>query len=139
MVKNRREHFDWEMCMGDDPNRKTWVLAAIAAARDHLGLDTSKLPSEINEFVQPDWFQKTLAREWELGPYRRVYSWMAISKPTVFLEQLRRKFPPNPIAATVDVNGTIDERSRLKYQLKSFAGKLRPALSGLVHRIFRKK
>lgn len=139
MVKNRHEDFDWKMCIGEDPNRKTWVLAAIAAARDHLGLDTSKLPPEINEFTLPDWFQMTLAREWKLGPYRRVYSWMAISKPSVFLEQLRRKLPPNPIAATIDVNGKIDSSSRLKYQLQSFAGKLRPALSGLAHRIFSRK
>lgn len=134
MVKNRRIRFDWELCLGDEPARRTWVAACIAAARDRLDLDVRDLPLEISEFQLPRWFGRTLDREWTLGPYRRIYLAKAIKDRSGIIEQLRRRFPPNPIAATVDLDRPIAEGSRAVIGALSLLGKIPKAISGLIRR-----
>lgn len=135
LVTNRKDDFDWERCLdASGPTRRKWVIAVISAARDYLGLDAAGLPEEVKTAILPEWFVKTLEREWRLGPYRRVFLSQTIGKPKQLLEQIRRRFPPNPIAATVDVEGEMDERSRIPYQLRSLSGKVRPMISGLYRR-----
>jgi len=136
LVKNRRQDFEWERCLDSNgPIRRTWVMAAIATARDVLGLDVSGLPAEVKEFELPAWYEQTLAREWRLGVYpRRVLS-AVIFRPALFFEQLRRKLPPNPIAATIDTETPIDDTSRIPVQIKSLTKKAGSFARGLGRRI----
>jgi hypothetical protein len=140
LVSNRKLDFDWDRCLNAaGRNRKTWVLAALATARDHLQLDTSGLSDEIRNFQLPEWYNSTLEKEWRLGPYPRIRIWLALNRPKTLLTQIRRRFPPNPIAATTDTEGPIDETPRLRYQLKSISKKLRPAAKGFVRRLYSSK
>lgn len=136
LVKNRKEDFDWDRCLeSNGPVRKTWVMAAIATARDHLELDVADVPADVQEFVLPLWYEKTLAKEWRLGLYpRRVLS-TVIFRPTLLFEQLRRKVPPNRIAATIDTETPIDGASRLPAQIKSLTKKAGSFARGLGRRI----
>ena len=128
LVKNRGPEFDWDLCLNaNGPIRRTWVLSAIATARDFLGLDVSDLPSDIKEFKLPKWYVRTLSREWERGPYLRVPLRLCIKRPGLLFEQIRRRFPPSPIAATTDTEGPIDGTPRWPYQIKSILKKLRNA------------
>jgi hypothetical protein len=45
-----------------------------------------------------------------------------------FLPQLKRRFPPNPIMATIALNGEIDDSKRLPIQIKYFFKRLLPSL-----------
>lgn len=140
LVKNRKIDFDWDRCLdAAGPTRRKWVIAVIAAARDYLELDVSDLPQAVKTAELPDWFIKTLEREWRLGPYRRVYLSLTFGQPRLMLEQIRRRFPPNPIAATVDVEGEIDEGSRIPYQIRSLRKKVRPMISGLYRRYVKRR
>lgn len=136
LVKNRKEGFDWERCLeSNGPTRKTWVIAAIATARDHLDLDVSSLPDEVRQFALPSWYKKTLEREWHRGPYvRRVMS-SVITRPKLLLEQLNRRFPPNRIAATIDTETPIDNSSRVPAQVKSLINKIAPFARGIGRRL----
>ena len=130
LVENRKADFDWNLCLDSaGSKRKTWVLAAIATARDFLDLDVSGMPAVVREFRLPQWYVSALEKEWERGPYLRLPLLKCISRPTFFFQQARRRFPPNPIAATTDTEGPIDDTARLPYQLKSIAKKLRNAAS----------
>lgn len=136
LVKNRKADFDWNRCLeSGGPIRKTWVLAAIATARDHLALDISDLPDEVRVFRLPDWYQRTLEREWQLGIYPRFILANILTRPKLLAQQLRRKFPPNPIASTVLTETPIDDTSRVPAQVKSFAKKLGPFARGLGRRL----
>jgi hypothetical protein len=136
LVKNRKADFDWVRCLESNGSiRKTWVLAAIATARDHLDLDMSGLPVEAREFELPSWYRQTLAKEWSLGIYARHRLSNVLARPKLLLEQLRRKFPPNRIAATIDSETAIDHSSRVPAQLKSLVKKASPFARGLIGRI----
>lgn len=140
LVKNRRRGFDWDRCLdAAGPTRRKWIIAVIAAARDYLELNVSNLPEALKTAKLPDWFVRTLEREWRLGPYRRVFLSLTLGKPRLMLEQIRRRFPPNPIAATVDVEGEIDEGSRIPYQIRSLRKKVRPMISRLYRRYVKRR
>lgn len=132
LVQNRKASFDWSRSLeAAGPIRKSWVIAAIAAARDYLSLDVSDLPDEIRQFELPSWFKKVIIREWDRGPYLRVPLWMCIGRPKILFEQFRRRFPPNAIAATTDTEVMIDASSRIGFQVRSMIKKVRPFAAGL--------
>ncbi|HEX6280032.1 MAG TPA: nucleotidyltransferase family protein [Pyrinomonadaceae bacterium] len=136
LVKNRKEDFDWERCLeSNGPVRKTWVMAAIATARDHLNLDVSGLPEEAQRFQLPSWYKKTLDKEWKRGVYPRRILATVITRPKLLAEQLYRRFPPNKIAATIDTESPIDESSRIPAQIKSLTNKIVPFARGLARRL----
>jgi hypothetical protein len=136
LIVNRKNDFDWDRCLeSNGPIRKTWVVAAIATARDHLDLDVSDLPQEVQDFTLPEWYERTLAKEWRLGIYPRRILSTVIFRPTLLIEQLRRKLPPNRIAATIDSETSIDDSSRIPAQIKSLTKKLVPFARGLGRRI----
>lgn len=136
LVKNRKEDFNWERCLeSNGPIRKTWVMAAIATARDRLDLDVSGLPEEAQRFQLPVWFKKTLEKEWKRGVYPRRILSTVITRPKLLAEQLYRRFPPNKIAATIDTETPIDNSSRLPAQIKSLTNKVMPFARGLGRRL----
>ncbi|MEQ1764065.1 MAG: hypothetical protein ABL984_13090 [Pyrinomonadaceae bacterium] len=136
LVKNRRPGFDWVRCLDTSmPARKTWVMAAIATARDHLDLDVSDLPAEVREFALPGWYEQTLKKEWRLGVYPRRILSTVITRPKLLFEQLRRKLPPNRIAATIDTETAIDATTRIPAQLKSLAKKSLAFVRGITSRL----
>jgi hypothetical protein len=136
LVKNRKTDFDWIRCLESNGSiRKSWVLAAIATARDHLDLDVSGLPEEAQDFKLPKWYEQTLEKEWRLGLYPRHRLSTVLTRPALLLEQLKRKFPPNRIAATIDSETAIDDSSRVPAQLKSLVKKASPFARGLIGRI----
>ncbi len=136
LVKNRNEDFDWQRCLeSNGPVRKTWVMAAIATARDHLELDLKGLPEKAQSFQLPEWYMKTLDKEWKRGVYpRRVLS-TVLTRPKLLAEQIYRRFPPNKIAATVATETPIDDSPRLSAQLKSLTYKVTPFARGLARRL----
>lgn len=136
LVKNRRPDFNWDQSLNSSgPIRKTWVLAAIASARDYLALDVSELPGEVREFELPPWFAETLRKEWERGPYSRRLLSTVLGQPALLLEQLQRRFPPNKIAATIDAELPIANTSRIPAQLGSLKKKVAPFARGLGQRL----
>jgi len=140
LVRNRKQDFDWQRCVdAAGPTRRSWVLAAIATARDYLELDVADLPPEVQDFELPAWYRKALEREWKLGPYLRIPISQCIGKPKVLMQQARRRFPPNLIAATTDTEGIIDDSPRLKHQVRSVLKKLLPASAGIYRRIVNRR
>lgn len=125
LVERRRSNFDWNRCLdAAGPVRRNWILASIALARDYLKLDVSGLPTVAREFRLPGWFRQSIEREWSKGEYHRMPVRACLRHPRLMYQQIKRRFPPNPIAATTDVEGIIDDSSRIKYQIESLYKKL---------------
>lgn len=120
LVKNRKPDFDWDLCLSAaGAVRRTWVLTAVATARDYLELNVTDLSKEIRDFQLPKWYKPAIEREWRLGPYLRIPAKNALRRPKLLFEQIRRRFPPNPIAATCDTESPFDDVPRWPLQLKS--------------------
>ncbi|MGD9627983.1 MAG: nucleotidyltransferase family protein [Pyrinomonadaceae bacterium] len=124
LVVNRTEKFDWDTCLNaNGPVRRSWVLAVIATARDYLALDVSELPRDVQQFELPSWYRQTIEKEWHRGLYMRVPFRFALKDPRLLLEYVYRRFPPNPIASTIEVERTIDKSTRFGTQFQSLKKK----------------
>jgi hypothetical protein len=128
-VKNRPDNFDWERCLNAAGNtRRKWVLVSIKLANHYLQLPIDDLPcaDEINQpnFV-PKWVYKTLEKEWNdqvvLTPLNA-----SLSNPKTFFRQIRKRFPPNAITATIQTNSDINNFPRLPIQIYNMVRRIFP-------------
>ncbi len=131
-VANRPADFDWNKCLDVvSPTRRKWVITTIGLANKYLGLEIDDLPFADEAKDIPKWIIKTVEREWarevRLIPLRIAYR-----KPRMLIEQIRKRLPPNPITATIDMEGEFDDRPRIWYQLGSIAKRIPPSLRRFV-------
>ncbi len=106
---NRPEDFDWERCLGAaGEKRRKWVICALKLAEKHLKLDLDDTPVAAIEYEIPQWVTRTIEKEWsrdiKLEPLR-------FSKGHIkeFGEQMKIRFSPNPILATVMMDGELGD------------------------------
>lgn len=116
-LKGRSINFNWDRFLDLTGNRRRrWIECAVGAAQKYLGLSLDSTPLEKASETLPDWFINALEKEWEdsekLEPL--TFSRRDVYK---FLRQLKKRFPPNPIHATVLQEGDFDSRLRLFYQI----------------------
>ena len=122
-IENRPIDFDWDRCLKSaGPRRHRWIECTAAMASRSLGLDLSDTPLKGAEGRLPTWFVSTVESEWSDKTLFRPLRDSMDDLPT-FLRQLRKRLPPNPIAATVLQNGSLDARTRIFYQLGSMASR----------------
>lgn len=118
-----REQLDWQVCLGRSKQRMNWILSAAGLAQ-YL-LDASISDPYIAKRAQkvPEWLIQTVLKQWErpnasLQPpitYRAPIT-SYLRRPRGLFRDLVRRWP-NPIYATVSVNGTFGTRRRIRYQL----------------------
>ena len=120
-----REQFDWQTCLGPDQQRQNWILSAAGLA--HRLLQASIPDRYVAERAQnvPEWLIQSVLKQWE-SPYAIVQPPITYRAPiTSYLRNPRGLFRdlvrrwPNPIYATVSVNGTFNERRRRRYELSN--------------------
>lgn len=131
-VANRPAEFDWNKCLDVvSPTRRKWVITTIGLAHKYLGLNIDDLPFAEDAKDIPQWIIRTVEREWarevRLIPLRIAYR-----KPRMLIEQIRKRLPPNPITATIDMEGEFDDRPRIWYQLGSIAKRIPPSIRRFV-------
>lgn len=135
LVNNHTEDFDWERCLGQiSSTRRDWVIKMIGATEKYLSLDCSRLPFSSAERRLPAWFVKALENEWaeetKLTPIQTT-----LTNPKAFWRQLKKRFPPNAIQSTIDMEGNFDDAGRLYYQLGSIAVRLKPSVKRIMKTI----
>lgn len=121
-IESLPEDFDWSLCLGTDAKRSGWIRTAISLSGRLLGARVGSLPREAQTRL-PEWLVESVLRQWE-QPFAINQPPMshplpisiALRKPGMFAEALRQRWP-NPILATVSVNGQFNRVPRLPYQL----------------------
>ena len=137
-MENRPDDFDWELCLSAvSPNRRRWVTCTIGLAHRYLGLNIDELPFRNEAANLPRWLVKAVEKEWASG-VRLLPLQDFVNKPADLVRQIRKRLPPNPISATVDVEGSFDSRFRIHYQLGSMLKRLGPSVPRLWQQIFRR-
>ena len=131
-VANRPADFDWNKCLDVvSPTRRKWGITTIGLAHKYLGLEIDDLPFAEEAKQIPKWITDTLELEWarevRLIPLRIAYR-----KPRMLIEQIRKRLPPNPITATIDMEGEFDDSPRIRYQLGSIAKRIPPSIMRFV-------
>jgi hypothetical protein len=120
LIENRPPDFDWGRCLNAaGKTRRQWFITMIALAHRHLKLNVEDLPIKdevLSDKAIPKWLIAALEKEWS-NPTKLhrmdklLYDWQSLK------EQLKMRFPPNPITASVDTEAPFDESSRLPYQI----------------------
>jgi hypothetical protein len=115
--------FDWDLCLGRHEKRASWILCAIGLASCLLDAQIDHLPLAKRGRELPAWLVTNVLKQWNtpfainqppmnhpkpIGQY--------LLRPSGLLSGLRERWP-DPIIATVSVNGRFSNFPRLPYQL----------------------
>lgn len=127
-VDNRSANFDWSICLDQvSAVRRRWIICAIGMAHHYLQLDVDGLPFADEAKRIPGWMIRAVEKEWASG-VRLMPIQQFAGRPSMFFSQLKKRLPPNPITATLDVDGSLDSRFQFHYQLGSMLKRLGPSL-----------
>ena len=130
-VQNRPETFDWDRCLNSVSQvRQGWVIAAISLAHKYLDLEIEELPFAEQARNLPAWLVSAVEKEWRSGvPLRSLH--IHLNKPGDLFKQIRKRIPPNPIQATIEMEGPLDNGVRLGYQIRSIVKRALPSIRGI--------
>jgi len=114
--------FDWDVCLGSNNTRANWIICAIGLAKRLLGANTEGLPLKIKTEL-PAWLIENVIKQWA-NPFAIDQPPMShpvpmadlLRHPAGLLDGLRQRWP-NPIIATISVNGEFNNVPRLPYQM----------------------
>ena len=121
-IESLPDNFDWDICLGRNTTRAHWIICAIGLARHLLRVDTAGLPARFNA-EPPSWLVANVLKQWA-KPFAIFQPPMShpipmtelLRHPSGLLEGLRQRWP-NPILATISVNGEFNNFPRLPYQV----------------------
>lgn len=127
-VENRPKNFDWDRCLNTiSDTRKKWIVSTIGLAHKYLDLYIDDLPFADLAKRLPSWLVPALEREWKMDiPLRSLHA--CLNDRRLLWKQIKKRIPPNPIQATIDMEGAFDERSRLYYQVGSVVKRTLPSI-----------
>jgi hypothetical protein len=122
-IESLPSEFDWDACLGKHQTRAGWINAAIALAGQLLGARLDGLPRELSKSTLPDWLVQSVLKQWNepfagrQPPMNHPLPMSSVwRQPALWLSALRQRWP-DPILATVSVNGKFNSLPRLPYQL----------------------
>lgn len=116
-VENRPANFDWDRSLSSvSKQRRRWIVCVIGLTHKYLGLNIDDLPCAEEAKQLPKWLVRAVEREWA-SKVRLLPLHDFSRQPRELFQQIIKRIPPNPIHATVDMEGSFDSRSRVHYQI----------------------
>jgi hypothetical protein len=119
-LEARSEDFDWERCLTKNRRHADWVICAMRLAHELLGARLDETPAAHINRPLPRWLVPTILKEWEskipsMTQRHRAPMASFLHYPAGLLKGLRHRWP-NPIEATVCMNGSFNRLPRLPFQ-----------------------
>jgi Uncharacterised nucleotidyltransferase len=115
--------FDWDYCLKGKGPQVNWITCALGLAETLLGADLSAFPLAEKAGRIPVWLVRNVLKQWETPyPWKQApmrYGAPAASylrHPSGVLKDLANRWP-NPIEATVQMEGEFNGLPRLPFQL----------------------
>lgn len=130
-VESLPPSFDWSVCLGSNKTRGRWIVAAINLANRLLGADVSKCPAAANGQEPPVWLMENVLQHW-CNPSSMNQAPLShpvpiaelLRRPSGLLEGLRQRWP-DPILATISVNGEFNSFPRFPYQVANCLSRIK--------------
>jgi hypothetical protein len=131
-VENRPKDFEWDRCLNiAGKKRRKWIICALGLAQKYLGLDLQDTPIEKELEGIPRWVFKTVENEWE-SKIRLKPLQGCLQNKKELVEQIKKRFPPNPIQATIELEGEFDSTPRIFYQIGDIFYRMPLSLKNLI-------
>lgn len=126
-VVNSPADFDWTRCLDTvSRNRREWVLCVMGLTNRYFDLPLDGLPFAEEARQIPKWMINRVEKEWR-DPVHLQPLPSFIDDRKQFLRQLRKRIPPSPIRAMVEMEGRVTG-PRFYYQLGCFVKRIPPFL-----------
>lgn len=134
-INNRSADFDWDRFLNTvSPRRRRWLTCAIGLARRYCDLDLDDTPIKNEATNLPAWLIKSVEKEWTSETRFQPLETVAHDLK-LFLKQMPRRLRPNPVWATVQMEGSFDARTRIFYQMGSFFQRILPSYKRILETI----
>lgn len=138
-IQNRPAGFDWSRFLDAvGPRRRRWFVCTLGIAHRYLGLDLTDTPVAQESLDLPGWLVSAVERAWENEP-RLWPLHISLNDRTLFAKQFRDRLRPDPIWATVAMNGSFDAWTRVHYQAAHFASRAPASIARIVNALRVKK
>jgi putative nucleotidyltransferase-like protein len=114
--------FDWDLCLGNRRSQAEWVVGVVTLARELLAVKIEDVPVLRRTKALPRWFVSTVVAEWgTLFDFPDQVA-LRLRQPVALLKELPRHWP-NPIEATMDLHGRLNELPRWPFQIGEVVAK----------------
>jgi len=131
-VKSRPADFDWDRFLETNgEKRRKWIVAAIAVAHRYTDLNVEDTPiaEEVkNPRLIPKWMLRTLEKEWN-DPVKFMPLEQVMNDRREVWRQLKKRFPPNPLVASLYANAPLNNFPRLPYQIINIFQRAMPSIN----------
>jgi hypothetical protein len=135
LVRNRPDNFDWERCLNIvSAKRRKWIVCCLGLAHKYLNLDLADTPIASEAKNLPIWLIKTIEREWRAEVKLRPLQ-NCLHDRKLFWQQIKKRIPPNPLQATIEMEGDFDDKSRAFYQIADVFTRFFPAVGRIGWRL----
>ena len=126
-VENRPADFDWDRFLNSvSDRRRRWLTCTVGLAHRFFGLNLGDTPIKERELDLPAWLVKTVEKEWASETKFRPIE-MTLNDPKMLIKQVRKRLRPNPIWATVQMEGSFDAKTRVFYQIGNVFKRIMPS------------
>ncbi len=135
-IESTKEGFDWELCLGHEKRRQSWIISAIGLAHELVGASIDRIPFADRVVQFPRWLAHSVLKQWE-NPYSGGQAPMnhpiamrnQLAHPIGLLRAVRQRWP-NPVLATMSLNQPFNNLPRLPYQLGNWGLRLARLVTG---------
>jgi hypothetical protein len=129
-VANRQADFDWSRCLdAAGANRREWILCVLGLTNKYFDLPLDGLPFADKARRIPEWVIKRVEKEWR-DPVHLLPLLTFVRDPKQFLRQAKKRLPPSPIRAMVEMEGEING-PLFYYRIGCFVKRVPPFLKSL--------
>ncbi len=128
-VESRTSNFDWDRCLSANKRVADWVACTIGLAHQLLGARVDDTPVKRRAKNLPRWLIPSVLKQWE-RPFSRDHGVARHRAPMAsylrtsagLLRDIRTRWP-NPIEATVYLNGPFNQLPRWPFQVGECIGR----------------
>jgi hypothetical protein len=129
-VESVSSDFDWSLCLGRNKKKASWIICVIGLANLLLDAEIDHLTFAKEARELPGWLVATVLKQWN-APFSLNQPPMShpepmanyLFQPRGLLRALRKRWP-DPIMATVSVNGRFTKFPRWPYQLGNWGSRI---------------
>jgi hypothetical protein len=130
LLESMPENFDWKLCLGESGRRSNWILSAVGLARQLVGARINNEGIAARTGKIPGWLVAAVLKQWETPfavnqppmSHRAPLSSYLLSPRGLFRDLANRW--PDPVLATVSINGQFNGLPRLPYQFGNIAARM---------------
>jgi hypothetical protein len=122
-IESLSSDFAWDICLGTNERKAGWISSALGLANRLLQADISSAPIAGEARSLPSWLEENVLKQWSTPfainqPPMNHTAPMAsyLKNPSGVVRALKERWP-NPILATISINGEFNDFPRFPYQL----------------------